>query len=369
LRKPRGFICPNGLFAKLSIRYFKDIHVMPQNINKNQSKTLWHTWWAIIGPKLPQAVIKLQDNVFIAPLSADEFAHMKSFRAPVLQNIGQYDGSHVAHFPPRDEIQSHHKMQIDIIARDEDEACKLARPIADRLSLMLTLAVPGGRYYTELRAVLKPGDDQRRSPHSEPLLMRNLPEPDPLQDSDVATALHLLKATEQDEVAENAYVHILTAWQLQSTAGTKPLERSILQHYFLSIETVVDGVMAGIKGNLRDQIQLEERKFAKEFSEYLPNRADQPKAIREASTRLREMSFSNIIPNILKVSELLRIDTDSKDKAINLYKLRSNQLSHPGKSKKADLQKWLYVGQKSSDRCLADSIARIFFVRYCEYVS
>jgi hypothetical protein len=105
-----------------------------------------------------------------------------------------------------------------------------------------------------------------------------------------------MQSTRKDSTAVNAYVHLLTAWQLQSTVGAKPLERSILQHFVLCMEAVVNGAMTSIRKDRRDSIRLKERKFASEFAESLSKRADKPEAIRQASTRLREISLSTPPP-------------------------------------------------------------------------
>ncbi len=172
---------------------------------------------------------------------------------------------------------------------------------------------------------------------------------------------------ELDEIAENAYVHLLTAWQLQTTAGSKPLQRSILQHYVLCIEAVVNGIMARVRRREADAIRLAEREFAAVFAADLVKRADKPDAIRAASTRLRELSMTNMLPSIDMTASVLDLGLAVVKAAKDLYRFRSNSLSHPGRTKPEDLRKWLQEGPTIDRFCAADVVARAFLTAYCAH--
>lgn len=167
------------------------------------------------------------------------------------------------------------------------------------------------------------------------------------------------------QVREDA--HLLAAWRLSDTPGSKPLNRSILQHYVLSIKAITAGVMAKVRAERVDQIRLAERTFADEFCRTLGNRADKPKAIREASTRLQEIGLNNMIPSFITTADVIGIDAADKDRAIDLYKLRSNSLSHPGKRSDHQIQQWLQAGGLQIS--LPDALAREFLVKYCAHSS
>ncbi len=325
----------------------------------------WQTWWSIAGPRLTRHKFRLRSNIVIAPLSAEDFLRMKTDRAPTLA-IAPPRNSFVVHYPPRDEVQSRHRLQIDVEAKNSDEACQLAQQIADRLVVSLSLAVPGGRYHVELRKHRRADEGREHTAWSQVVGVTQLTEPDHLQDSDVKKVLSLFEPMGSDPTAENAFIHLLSAWQLQATTGSKPLERSILQHYVLCVEAIVNGEMARIREARRDKIRLEERTFASEFAATLHKRADKPEAIRQASTRLREISLSNMMPSIDVIGELFTLPTTIKDQAKDLYRFRSGKLSHPGRAEREGLQKWLRHGPAVADICLADVVARAFLVGYCE---
>ena len=340
---------------------------MLHNKNDQKPRYIWQTWWSIIGPRLTKSEVMLRNNIVLAPINDEEFTCMKTHRAPVA-SVNPSSDPFVIHYPPRDEVQSRHRLQIDIEARDQDEACELAQQIADRLIVSLSLAVPGGRYYAELRKLRRADEGEENTPWSQTVRFTPLVEPDNLQDGDIGKVLNLFDAAELDPTAQNAYVHLLSAWQLQSTAGSKPLERSILQHYFLCVEAIVNGSMKEIKKHCHDAIRLKERTFANEFAESLPKRADKAKAIRDASTELRKISLSNMIPSIERVAPFLELPDTLKYQAKELYRFRSSSLSHPGRGEAKGFQKWLRSGQNVAEICLADSVARAFFEGYCEHV-
>ena len=337
---------------------------MTQKI-ESRTQYRWQTWWSIVGPRLTKAEFRLRDNIVLAPVDDETFQRMKDYRAPA-PTIGASSDSFVAHYPPRDVVQSRHRLQIDVPATDEDEAVEAASDIAARLLLSLSLVVPDGNYHAEMRKYRRADQDQEASGWSQTIRITPLTEPDYLQKADIDGIHKLLHAIEEDATAELAYEHLLSAWQLQSTAGSKPLDRSILQHYVLCFEAVVNSVMAGLRKERADKIRLEERTYAKEFAESLSKRADKPEAIRQASAKLREISLSNTIPSFDIAAKTLGLPTDIAESAKELYRFRSSSLSHPRRPDQKKLQNWLRSGSKSVEICPADKIARAFFVGYCE---
>lgn len=329
---------------------------------------IWQTWWFIVGPKLPKAEIVLRKGIFLAPIDDAAFQEMKDFITPVA-NVSATTDSFVVHYPPRDTVQSRYRLQIDIEARNVDEAVQIAQAEAQKLITSLTLVIPERRYYAELRKLRILGENQERSRFSDTVTITPLTEPDSLASDDIERTLKLIKSIEVDPVAENAYVHLLSAWQLQMTAGSKPLARSILQHYVLCMEAVVNGVMEKVRKSSADRIRNDERRFAGEFAQGLSARADKPKAIREASTKLREISLSNMLPAISVVTPILALSTEVENLGKELYQFRSRNLSHPGRATREGLDRWLGRGAAVGDVCLADKVARAFFKGYCEKVS
>lgn len=134
-----------------------------------------------------------------------------------------------------------------ILDNEQDRAVDRAARIVDQLLTSFSLSVPGGRYHAEMRKVRRADEAIEYSAWSQTLTVTPLGPPQPFHDGDVDRALALFDIVEADATAENAYVHLLTAWQLQDTAGAKPLQRSILQHYVLCMETIVNGLMDGIR--------------------------------------------------------------------------------------------------------------------------
>ncbi|ASQ13129.1 hypothetical protein CDO22_24600 (plasmid) [Sinorhizobium meliloti] len=326
----------------------------------------WQTWWIITGPKLPPNELRFTDRIFLAPLSEADFQDAKKRRPPVIKLDASLDSQVIA-YPPRDEVQSRHRLQIDVEAANADEASDIAQRIADRLLLSLSLSIPGRRYHAELRMLRRVGEQQEVTGWSQPAMIAMFCEPGPLFENELTGVRALFLITEKDSVAENAYIHLLTAWQLQNTAGAKPLQRSILQHYVLCVEAIVTGVMTAIRRERGDSIRQEERKFAAEFAATLSKRANKPEAIREASTELRRIGLINMLPSIATVSSVLRLPDIVKDKAMDLYRFRSSSLSHPGRDKPEAFKEWLASGPTVDQFCLADEVARSFLAAYCKH--
>ncbi|TSE07596.1 hypothetical protein C1D09_018880 [Mesorhizobium intechi] len=298
-------------------------------------------------------------------MSEIDFQDAKKKRVPVIKMDASLDSQVIA-YPPRDEVQSRHRLQIDVEAANADEASDIAQRIADRLLLSLSLSIPGRRYHAELRRLRRAGEQQELTAWSQPARIAMFYEPDALFESDLTEVRALFSITENDSVAENAYVHLLTAWQLQNTAGAKPLQRSILQHYVLCVEAIVTGVMTSIRRERGDSIRLEEREFAAEFAETLSKRANKPEAIREASTELRRIGLINMLPSIATVASVLRVPDNLKDQAVDLYRFRSSNLSHPGRDKPEAYKEWLANGPTVEQFCRADIVARNFLAAYCK---
>ncbi|MGL4091205.1 hypothetical protein [Agrobacterium cavarae] len=324
----------------------------------------WQTWWIITGPKLPGKEFRFSDRIVLAPLSDAAFEDSKKVRPPVIKMEASLD-SQVLCYPPRDEVQSRHRLQIDVEASDAEEASDTAQRIADRLLLSLSLSIPGRRYLAELRRLRRVGDQGEITAWSQSATIAMFEEPDPLFEADLSEVRALFSEIDKDAVAENAYIHLLTAWQLQNTAGAKPLQRSILQHYVLCVEAIVNGVMTSVRRDRVDSIRHEEREFAASFAETFSKRANKPEAIREASSELRKIGLINMLPSIATVSSVLGITDSVKDQAINLYRFRSSNLSHPGRDKPGTFRDWLSGGPTVDKFCLADVVARNFLTAYC----
>lgn len=329
-----------------------------------RKKATWQTLWLIVGPRLPQTEIMVRHGVYLAPLTTEAYERFKLNEDPSPRFSGTTDG-YVVHYPPRDDVLSRYRLQIDVEEEEHDEAVFRAEQIANRLMTSLSLSVPGGRYFAGLRRVRCADETQEYFPWSQSALVTLHTPPNPFEPGDIDTALKLFDRLEKDPTAENAYVHLQTAWQLQSTAGSKPLQRSILQHYVLCMETVVTGFAATVRKDQADKLKLEERAFALAFAEELPRRSDKPKAIREASTKLRNMSGANMLASIDLVAPMLGVSDLVLESAKELYRFRSQTLSHPGRSRPSDFAKWLTAGPTTDKFCLADIVARAFLLGFC----
>lgn len=328
----------------------------------------WQTLWSISGPELPEIPIWITKSIHIRPRNADEVA-AKHPQTPPNPTLTVPNGLYVVHYPPRDEVQGSHRIQINIEAETEDDAVQEAEQICERLTASLSLAVSGTPYFTQLLRFRREDQTEEYSGWSQSVRISPLAMPTALEDRKLRFSLKLSRLVEDNETANNAFLHLSTAWQLQATSGAKPLQRSILQHYVLSVEAVVNGVMGEIRKQKRDTIKLDEKKFSKEFSDTLPKRADKAKAIREASTRLREISLVNMIPSIDTIGPIMVIPEDICASAKDLYRFRSRNLSHPGKEQDAGMKHWLKSGSKTHEHCLADKVARAFLLAYCGHVS
>lgn len=332
------------------------------------AKHTWQTLWLIVGPRMVGSETRLRDNISLAPLPEDVFVRFKQETVPA-PNLSASSDAFVVHYPPRDVVQSRHRVQVDIRTHDQNSAIDAAAKVVDRLLVSLSLAVPGGRFFAELRKVRRSDQREEYSAWSQSVGILPMSPPAPFLEGDLDRTLFLFDAVDRDETAENAYVHLLTAWQLKDTAGSKPLQRSILQHYVLAIEAVVNGVIKRVRTLASDRIRIAEREFAAKFAEEFGRAANKPKAIRDASTALREISLINMLPSIDEASRLLGIADNVRDRAKELYQFRSRSLSHPGRVKKGDIDKWLLTDGTIAQASLADSTARSFITRYCEYLS
>lgn len=333
---------------------------------EHTSKHPWQTWWLVIGPKLPLGEIRLRKNIVLAPMP-DHGTGDVPVLAPPVPNVSMSSGGYVARYPPRDVVQSRYRLQVDVEADGQDSAELLSTQIVNQFLTTLSLSLSGPRYHAELRKLRRADEEQEYSAWSQTAMITGYSNPQPLEQSDILRALSLFDLVDSDDAAENAYVHLLTAWQLQDTAGAKPLRRSILQHYFLCVETVTNAIVSKVRVTRNDAIRLEERNFSNEFASSFNDRADKPAAIRQASTKLREIGLQNIIPSIKAAAEIIKIPDGERDQAIKLYQFRSSSLSHPGRTKDADFDKWLKSGPTVADHCAADVVARAFLVRYAAH--
>lgn len=328
----------------------------------------WQTLWSISGPELPEKPIWITRSIHIRPRNAEEAAEEHPSTTPDFKAAVPH-GLYVVHYPPRDEVQGSHRVQINIEAQTEDDAIREAEKICGRLTASLSLAISGTPYFAQLLKFRRTDQTEEYSGWSQIVTISPLAMPSGLEDEKLKFSLKLSKLIEDDETANNAFLHLSTAWQLQATSGAKPLQRSILQHYVLSVEAVVNGAMSKIRKENKDAIKLAEQKFSKEFSDSLPKRADKAQAIREASTKLREISLVNMIPSIDTIGPIMGISNDICASAKDLYKFRSRNLSHPGKKQDDGMKRWLNSGSKTDEHCLADRVARAFLLAYCDRVS
>lgn len=320
----------------------------------------------IAGPRLSQSEIVLLPGVVLAPLNDETFEYHKKGGVPV-PSLKASSDTFVVHYPPRDVVQSRYRLQIDVEESDEAKATEQATEVANRLLTSLTLSIPGGRFHAEMRKMRRVGAIQEKSGWSQTIGVTPLSDPLPFEKGDTDRAVRLYNRLEKDSTAENAYIHLLTAWQLQETSGSKPLLRSILQHYVLCVETVVNGVMGKVKSQRADQIKQAERQFAEKFAVELPGRADKPKAIRDASTNLRVLGLQNTLPAIEAVADILNLTDTIRDRAKALYQFRSSSLSHPGRTKQQDFDKWLRQGPDVINLSAGDALARSFLNAYCAW--
>lgn len=333
---------------------------------KQPFRPKWQTWWLIAGPRLPRTEIVLFPGVVLASLDEEAFENQKTSGVPV-PSLKASSDTFVVHYPPRDVIQSRYRLQIDVEDAHEAEATERATEIANRLLTSLTLSIPGGRFYAELRKMRRVGTIEEKSGWSQTVRVTPMSSPLPFDSGDVDRALTLYARLEKDGTAENAYIHLLTAWQLQDTSGSRPLSRSILQHYVLCVETIVNAVIGKVKSQQAGKIKQAERHFAEKFALELPKRVDKPKAIREASTNLRKLGLQNTLPAIEIVAHALDLTSAVADQAKTLYQFRSSSLSHPGRTKPIDFDKWLRRGLTVTDLGAADALARIFLSAYCAW--
>lgn len=326
----------------------------------------WQSLWMIVGPRMVTRETVVRPGIYLAPLDDEAYVSLKEESTPV-PKATMTSESFVVRYPPRDHVVSRHRLQVDVQAPDEQTAILNAEEIANRFASSLSLTVPGGRYSVEMRKIRRAGEQEEYSGWSQSLRITGWSPAEPFKANDLATAMATFDLVAFDEIAENAYVHLLTAWQLQTTAGSKPLQRSILQHFVLCIETVVNGIMARIRREQADAIRLAEREFAADFAADLLKRANKPDAIRAASTKLRELSMTNVLPSIEMTASVLQLEPAVMGAAKDLYRFRSSSLSHPGRTKPEDLRKWLQEGATIDKFCAADDIARAFLTAYCAH--
>lgn len=323
----------------------------------------WQTWWMIVGPKLVTEPQWIADNVHLAPLSEHDFQRENEPATPV-PNIRASSDCYIVHYPPRDHVHGRQRLQIDVRAKDQEDADQQARLIAARILTSLTLANAGPRYGAELRYIRQLNAAQQFSAWSETVKISPRENPQLLEQEGIDRALAYFHMIESDAVAENAFGHLLTAWKLEETAGSKPLRRAILQHYILAIEAVVSGVIDKVRKFQAGRISAEERVFADEVAHDLPKRVNKPKSIREASTKLREIGLQNMLPSIRAIAPLIKLTNVQMSDAMKLYQLRSSALSHPGTQKEREIDAWLRGGENMAP-CLADALARDFLTGYC----
>jgi hypothetical protein len=329
------------------------------------AQNYWETWWAIAGPRLPRKVVRFaQWNIVIAPLTDEEFTQMKAYRAPS-PSLGASTNTTVIHYPPRDEVQSRFKMIVEVEASSADEAEAKAGETTNKILAGLNLYGPGRNYNAELRKLREKDSATEYSGYSQIVTISPLEEPEDLSDMALEYINNIMHKLQSDSAANNAYKNLSIAWKIGQISGSSPLQKAILQHYVLCIEAVVNSVSGVVKMSQSDKIRAAEQEFSKTFCDQLPKRADKAKAIREASTRLREISLANTLPAIERAATTLNIDPEIMDKAKELYRFRSRTLSHPGGSDDTEIKKWVGPLDSRGSPCLADQVARSFLFSYC----
>jgi hypothetical protein len=328
----------------------------------------WQTLWSISGPELPEKPVWITKSIHIRPQNAEE-AMEKHPSNSLIPTLTVSHGLYVVHYPPRDEVKGSHRVQINVESETDDDAVREAEQKCERLTASLSLAVSGTPYFAQLLQIRRADQAKEYSSWSQIVRISPLAMPTALEDGKLNFSLKLSRLVEEDETANNAFLHLSTAWQLQATSGSKPLHRSILQHYVLCVEAVVNGAMSKIRKEKRDVIKLAESKFSQEFAASLSKMADKAKAIREASTILREIALANMIPSIDTIGPIMGIPEDVCANAKDLYRFRSRNLSHPGKNQDDGMRRWLDSGSKTHEHCLADTVAREFLLAYCAHVS
>ncbi len=304
-------------------------------------------------------------HLIIAPVPAPPGKEATSnLRAPSFHfsSGGQYE---VVHYPPYDRVRSEHKLEIHLKASSADEAEDRSRLIADEFLASLTLVVGQGRYHAELKKLKSNDEDHEFSSWSQTITGMKYDKPTTISADQIEMAKDLCKSLSANSTVENSYGHLLTAWKLLETSGSKPLRRSILQHFVLSIEAIVNSVMADHRASLKEDIERREEEFSSEFFSKINSTTNKPKAIRDASTKLREISGVNFIPAVNVVAKLLSIPPQIAYEAQSLYRMRSRSLSHPGKGSQQDQDSWLERPPAVSGVGKADRVARSFLLAYC----
>lgn len=328
----------------------------------------WQTLWSIAGPQLFDSPTTLINNTVIKPIDEATSLEMIALRVRGMQLTATSE-NYVVHYPPSDEIKSKHLMQIDVFGEDYDEALDNSKKIAFKLATCLSLVADGARYYIEFKKMRRINDVQEFNGWSETATLSPLKQPIEMSRINASTAAKIFDLIDNDPIANNAYVNLITAWQLLDTAGSKPLQSSVLQHFILSIEAIVNGMMANIRKTKFDKIRLNERNYASEFAKDFILRPDKPEAIREAAKQLSKISLNNFTDKIDMVAPVLNIETEMSDLSKEFYRFRSSQLSHPGSKDISKFNFWLQKGSNTTDLCKADHIARHFFMKYCNHIS
>ena len=218
------------------------------------------------------------------------------------------------------ELRSEVRLVSRSVNADSDEdAVRAATKIADQLMVSLSMVVPGLRYYAELKRIRQLGEPGERSAWSGPWGTTVYESPTQLTPDFQNRALKVMAKIEEDAIAETAYIHLLSAWTLQDTLAPR-LHRSVIQHYVLSFEAITQGMMAIYRKSIAEKVRLEERTFASEFAASLTQRSDKPKAIRDASTKLREISLTNTLPAIAKTADIIGLSKEAKERAIAMFR-------------------------------------------------
>jgi hypothetical protein len=324
----------------------------------------WQTLWTILGPSLPGEETSLGDGVIIAPLTEDEFARINDSRQPQFTIKPSTTDCFVVNHSHSSEVQSRHRLQIDVEAPNEGYARRRAMEKSDRLILSLSLAAAKyGRYYAEFLKIHQADHEVEWGAWTTPKSAWWFDEVAQISRLELETAAHLINLTETSPAVNSAYTHLLTAWSLHEIPGSTLLKRSILQHYVLCIEAIVKSVMKFERRRLQDRIRPEEKKYAEEFSTTLSVSSDKSAEIRKAARQLQVISLDTARLGIEHASGVLGVPEEDARSATELYGFRSRALSHPGEADDDSLRYWL-ERDRFSRFCRADRLARTFLVAF-----
>ena len=183
---------------------------------------------------------------------------------------------------------------------------------------------------------------------------------------DLENVKHFFAKLQSNKIANIAFQHLQAARQLQDTSGSKPLAAPTLFQYVLSMEAVVDGIATDVRNRTADSIKRQRNDYAKSFLADAGARANKADAIIEAYRELSRINLQAKIPSIEKAGELLGLPSDTIKLAKDLYKFRSSNIGHAGRTDVKKIENWLTVRGQPDNVCVAERIVRAFLSAFCE---